>query len=167
MSRTTLHQARTIIPHMEEQHLLVETMFQSDRAALRLFNNKPDGRRESEATIYLSAEQWGELAAIAAVMAKVTTAPSENSTYLNNEQVNAWQDANIAAALEKKILETLESFAGTDDWSMAYGVDDEVMDALVERKLVEFKAGNFPSGRPKPMYRITPLGRTAATKEGI
>lgn len=160
MSSTTIHQARTIIHHTEEQHLLIQTMFDSERASLRIFNSKPDGRRESEATIYLSAEQWAELAMVAAEQAKKNLPTDSNSSdYLNDAQVNAWQDANIAAAYEKKLMESLKFslFPTKQAWVRPWGIPQDHIDELQKRGLIECTEG------PRVTVRVTDKG-VAATQ---
>lgn len=95
-----IHQARTIIPGMEEQHMRIEADANSGTVSLTVTDVDVDfgGKHgtQARAVIYLSAAQLQELAAaIAAAAAAVPPDASRNgdTTHLLDAQVNEAQAA--------------------------------------------------------------------------
>lgn len=169
---TTLHHsARTTVPHMEVQYLNVTSYFEDSNASLTVSNYTPEGRRESKATIYLSPEQWGELAVIAAAQAKKNL-KDPGAEYLTHNQLFLEQAKQRSDKHEKDLvaaLMTIKRWAasyGDSGWTLLLSghseVTDDLVNELIEKGMLEFKRDRYPNGRPKVSYRLTSNGEVLA-----
>lgn len=139
MTDTTVHQARTTLKGWSEQHLMIEDRIAK---ALTVFNVRHG--EETSTTIYLSKEQWAELAVVAQKMADESPETKDPEDYLTNEQVLEGQRLarlqhvkrvarGIYSALLQGSLTLPYATVGT------YGV--RALDLLIELNLAEIIDG--------------------------